>query len=149
MLNKGELLPDISLEDQDGKMVSLTNFKGQPLVVYFYPKDNTRVCTAQACGFRDHYEEFQQAGAEVIGISRDSSKSHKKVANKRKLPFILLSDPKKTALSAFKIPSTLFGILSGRATFVIDKDGKVAHTFRADFNADQHIKQALKVLKSF
>lgn len=148
MLRKGESIPHLRLEDQDGKMVSFSDLIGKPLVIYFYPKDNTKVCTAQACGFRDHYEQFQEAGAEVIGISGDSVESHKKVTNHRKLPFLLLSDPKKEALKAFKVPSALFGLIPGRVTFVINKDGKVAHTFRADFNADKHIKEALKVLKS-
>lgn len=148
MLNKGDLIPNIELEDQDGNIVSLTSFSGRPLVIYFYPKDNTRVCTAQACGFRDHYEDFKSVGAEVIGISGDSSNSHKKVATKRNLPFVLLSDPKKKALKAFKVPSSLFGLLPGRVTFIADEEGKIIHTFRADFNADKHIKQALKVLQS-
>lgn len=146
MLNKGDLIPEITLEDQDEKMVTLSDYKGRPLVIYFYPKDNTKVCTAQACGFRDNYEDFKSAGAEVIGISSDSTNSHKKVSNKRKLPFILLSDPKKAALKAFKVPSSLFGLLPGRVTFVVDKEGTIAHTFRADFNADRHIKEALNVL---
>ncbi len=148
MLNKGELIPDIILKDKDGNMISLSDFTGSPLVVYFYPKDNTSVCTAQACGFRDHYEEFQKAGAEVIGISSDSAKSHKAVTEKRKLPFMLLSDQKKAALKAFKVPSSLFGLLPGRVTFIFDKTGKLVHSFRADFKADQHIQEALKVLKS-
>lgn len=148
MLNKGDQIPDLTLENQDEKLISLASFIGTPLVIYFYPKDNTHVCTAQACGFRDNYEDFKQAGAEVIGISRDSSASHKKVSEKRKLPFVLLSDPKKEALKGFKVPSSLFGMLPGRVTFVVDQEGKIAHTFRADFNADQHIKQALKVLKT-
>ncbi|MEO1255922.1 MAG: peroxiredoxin [Bacteroidota bacterium] len=147
MLNKGDKIPDITLQDQDGRSVSLTEFKDQPLVVYFYPKNNTKVCTAQACGFRDQYEAFQEEGAEVVGISQDSVESHRKVANSRKLPFILLSDPKRKALKGFKVPSALFGLIPGRVTFVIDKEGKVAHTFRSDFNADKHIKEALKVIK--
>ncbi|WP_425391342.1 peroxiredoxin [Ekhidna sp.] len=147
MLHKGEPIPSVTLEDQDGKIVSLSDFKGSPLIVYFYPKDNTKVCTAQACGFRDNYEQFLEVGAEVIGISRDSVASHRKVTNQRKLPFILLSDPKKKAHKAFRVPSAMFGLFPGRVTFVIDKNGRVAHTFRADFTADSHIKEALKVLK--
>ena len=147
MLHKGDQIPFLRLEDQDGKMVSFSDLVGKPLVIYFYPKDNTKVCTAQACEFRDHYAQFQEAGAEVIGISRDSADSHKKVTNKRKLPYLLLSDPKKEAYNAFKVPTALFGLLPGRVTFVIDKEGKVAHTFRADFNADTHIREALKALK--
>lgn len=147
MLKIGDLVPDVTLESQDGKMVSLSGLIGTPLVIYFYPKDNTSVCTAQACGFRDSYEEFQKIGAEVIGISRDSVASHKKVANKRKLPFILLSDHKKKAIKAFKVPSALFGLIPGRVTFVFDKDGKLLHTFRSDFSAQNHIEQALSILQ--
>ena len=146
MLTKGDTIPDLTLKDQDGRNVSLHDFKGKPLVIYFYPKNNTKVCTAQACGFRDQYEAFQEVGAEVIGISRDSVESHRKVANNRNLPFILLSDPKKEALNGFKVPSALFGLVPGRVTFVIDKNCQVAHTFRADFNAEEHISQALNVL---
>ncbi|MEO9870523.1 peroxiredoxin [Ekhidna sp.] len=149
MLNKGDKIPEISLENQHGELISLSDFTGKkPLVVYFYPKDNTSVCTAQACGFRDHYEEFQEVGAEVIGISRDSTSSHKRVSTKRKLPFILLSDTRKKALKAFKIPSTLFGLVPGRVTFIIDRHGIIVHSFRADFNANQHIKESLRILKS-
>lgn len=149
MLQKGDLLPDITLEDQNGHQVSLISFKGEkPLVIYFYPKDNTRVCTAQACGFRDNYEAFQEVGAEVIGISRDSISSHKKVSENRNLPFILLSDPKKIALNAFGVPSLLFGLLPGRVTFIVNKEGVIEHTFRADFSANSHIEEALKVLRN-
>ncbi|MEQ8906523.1 peroxiredoxin [Ekhidna sp.] len=148
MLNKGDSLPEISLVNQDGNLISLNDFKGRPLVIYFYPKNNTRVCTAQACGFRDNYEQFKEAGAEVIGISQDSSESHKKVVNNRKLPFILLSDSKKEALKAFKIPSLFFGLIPARVTFVFDKSGKVVHVFRADFNADKHIEETLSIINS-
>ena len=147
MLNKGDSIPDIELKDENDQTVSLSSFIGSPVVIYFYPKDNTSVCTAQACGFRDSYEEFCEIGAEVIGISRDSSESHKKVSKKRKLPFTLLSDPKKKALKAFGVPSGLFGLVPGRVTFVFDKDGKVIHTFRSDFQAQKHIDQALKALR--
>ena len=147
MLKKGDRIPSITLVDQDGKNVSLDSFRGNPLIIYFYPKDNTRVCTAQACGFRANYEAFQEMGAEVIGISGESHESHKQVTNKRKLPFILLSDPKKEARKAFKLPS-LLGLLPGRVTFIVDKEGIIKHTFRADFNAEQHIKEALKVVQS-
>ncbi|MEP1032600.1 peroxiredoxin [Ekhidna sp.] len=147
MLSKGESLPDLALEAKDGNMVSLSNYIGSPLVVYFYPKDNTHVCTAQACGFRDHYEDFQLCGAEVIGISSDSAKSHKAVSEKRKLPFVLLSDQNKAALKAFRVPSSLFGLLPGRVTFIFDKTGKLIHSFRADFKADMHVQEALAILK--
>ncbi|MEM6379985.1 MAG: redoxin domain-containing protein, partial [Bacteroidota bacterium] len=105
------------------------------------------MCTAQACSFRDNYEDFLEAGAEVIGISVDSVESHKKVVEKRKLPFILLSDSKKKALKAFKVPQALFGMISGRSTFVIDKEGIIQNAFKADFSANKHIKESLKTLK--
>lgn len=147
MLKKGDRLPDIALEDQDGKILALHSFIGKPLVIYFYPKNNTRVCTAQACGFRDNYEAFLESNAEIIGISSDSSDSHKEVANRRNLPFILLSDAKKEARKAFGLPSIL-GLLPGRVTFIADQEGIIKHTFRADFNANKHIEEALKVVQS-
>ena len=147
MLKKGDQIPDIELKDQNDKLVRLHDHIGKPLVIYFYPKDNTKVCTAQACGFRDSYEDFKTHGADVIGISPDSVASHQKVVTKRSLPFILLSDPKGKAVKAFKVPTPLFGLLTGRVTFVIDKDGTIQHTFRADFQAESHVKSAIKVLK--
>jgi peroxiredoxin Q/BCP len=148
MLKKGDQLPEVILKDEEGSDVSLHTFLGEkPIVVYFYPKDNTSVCTAQACAFRDQYEDFKALGAEVIGISKDSVESHRKVVKKRKLPFKLLSDPKGTALKAFGVPTGFLGLVPGRVTFVSDKEGKIQHTFRSDFSAQKHIDQALKVLR--
>ena len=118
------------------------------MVIYFYPKDQTRVCTAQACSFRDHYEEFLDVGAEIIGISKDSVSSHKEVTIKRNLPFTLLSDPHKEAIRAFGIPTYLFGMLPGRVTFVADKDGVIIHTFMANWQAESHIEEALNKLRT-
>lgn len=146
MLKKGNKIPEITLKDQNGRDVSLQNFKGRPLVVYFYPKDETPGCTAEACSFRDHYEEFKAAGAEVIGISRDSVASHQSFAQKRKLPFILLSDEKGQALKAFDIKTGLFGLF-GRVTFIIDKEGMVTHSFESNLNIQKHIKESLKYIK--
>lgn len=147
MINIGDQIPAIELKNQHDETVDLHALKGKPLVIYFYPKNNTKVCTAQACGFRDEYEHFQELGAEVIGISRDSVQSHQKVANKRRLPFLLLSDPDKKAHRAFGVPSGLLGLVPGRVTFIVDKNGIVLHTFRADFNASSHIKEAMSILK--
>lgn len=148
MLSKGDSIPEVQLTSHEGNLISIRDFIGKPLVIYFYPKDNTSVCTAQACGFRDNYEVFQEMGAEVIGISRDSPESHKKVVNKRNLPFILLSDPNKKAHRAFGVPSSFLGLVPGRVTFVADQDGKIIHTFRSDLSASQHIKESLKALKN-
>ena len=145
MLQKGNFVPDISLRNQEGQMVSLRAFR-KPLVIYFYPKNNTRVCTAQACGFSDEYSEINRLGAEVIGISTDSVSSHKKVVDKRKLPFILLSDIDKVASRAFKIPTMLFGLLPARVTFISDAEGKIIQTYRSDFSATDHVNVAVKAL---
>lgn len=149
MLQPGDPLPDLTLPNQFNVLVSLNEFVGKkPLVIYFYPKDNTRVCTAQACGFRDHYEDFTELGAEVIGISKDSIESHKKVADKRRIPFILLSDSRKEAIKAFGIPTFLFGLLPGRVTFIFNKEGILIHTFTSNFEADSHISEALQILSN-
>ena len=121
MLIKGDALPEISLPDQDGKEVFLSSFKGTPLVIYFYPKNNTSGCTAEACSFRDHYEKFKELGAEVIGISGDSVSSHYKVREKKKLLFILLSDKNRYAEKVFGVPRNLFGTLPGRVTFIVSE----------------------------
>lgn len=148
MLKIGDQLPNISLPNQNGDTISLTDFVGKKhLVVYFYPKNNTKVCSAQACSFRDSYEVYQELGAEVIGISHDTVDSHAKVSNNRSLPFILLSDPKRKAMKAFGVPSQLFGLFTKRVTFVIDKKGQIIHTFHSDFNAQKHIDESIKILK--
>ena len=146
MLKKGDKLPAVTLKDHNNNDVKLSDFVGKPLVVFFYPKDNTQVCTAQACGFRDHFDDFLELETQVIGISKDSVKSHAKVVEKRKLPFPLLSDTYGQALKAFKVSTYLFGILSARCTFVIDKDGIIQHSFREDLKADYHIKKSLEAL---
>ena len=148
MLQIGTELPDITLENQDGEEISLRSFIGKPIVIFFYPKDNTRVCTAQACSFRDRYEDFLEIGADVVGISHDSAASHKNVQTRHKLPFNLLSDPKRKALKAFKVPSYLFGLLSARVTFIIDSTGKIIYHFRADLKAEIHIQKSLEILRS-
>lgn len=147
MLKKGDKLPVITLEDHTGKKVHFHEFIGRPLVIFFYPKDNTKVCTAQACGFRDYHEAFADMDAKVIGVSSDSVKSHAKVVAKRNLPFPLLSDPNGKALKAFKVPTYLFGMLSARCTFIINSDGSIHDSFREDMNATIHIKKSLKMLQ--
>ena len=148
MLQKGAKIPDIELENEQGQSIKLTDYLGKPLVVFFYPKDNTKVCTAQACGFRDHFEEYLEYDANIIGISKDSPKSHANFMEKRKLPFPLLSDPKGCAVKAFGVSSYLFGTFIARCTFVFDKKGEVQYSFRDDFKADSHIKKSLKVLSA-
>ncbi|KAK9043904.1 hypothetical protein V6N11_072228 [Hibiscus sabdariffa] len=122
-VNKGSVPPSFTLKDQDGKNVSLSKFKGKPVVVYFYPADESPSCTKQACAFRDSYEKFKKAGAEVIGISVDNTASHKSFAQKYRLPFTLLSDEDNKVRKEWGVPADLFGVLPGRQTYVLDKKG--------------------------
>jgi thioredoxin-dependent peroxiredoxin len=115
------------------------------VVVYFYPKDDTPGCTKASCAFRDQFTAFSDAGAEVIGISSDSVASHKAFADKFRLPFRLLSDPGGKVRAAFGVPST-FGLLPGRVTYVIDKQGVIRHAFNSQLNPLQHVDEALAVL---
>lgn len=149
MLRIGDLVPKISLQNQDNERVSLSSFCGEkPLVIFFYPKNNTPGCTAEMCSFRDHYEAFRDVGAEVIGISGDTSASHKKVQAKRKLPFLLLSDSDRSAEKAFGVPRNLFGMLPGRVTFVTDLEGKIIHVFNSSSNPTKHISESIKALQA-
>lgn len=143
----GDTAPDFTLPSQSGESVSLKDFIGKKSVVlYFYPKDDTPGCTAEACAFRDSYEVFKDAGAEVIGISDDSPDSHQKFAAKHRLPFILLSDSGKQLRKLYGVPSTL-GLLPGRVTYVIDKTGVVRHIFNSQLNFKGHIEESLKTLR--
>lgn len=146
-LKVGDIVPYFELNDQKGELFKSDIVIGQkPAVVYFYPKDETPGCTAEACSFRDSYEDFKDLGAEVIGISSDSIGSHKRFAERHRLPFILLADTKKKVQSLFKLPKLLFGLYTKRITFVIDKEGKVVYVHDS-LLATSHIKKALKALK--
>ena len=146
-LKVGDRIPHFELLNQHGELFKSETVLGvKPLVVYFYPKDETPGCTAEACSFRDHYEEFLELGAEVIGISSDGVKSHQKFAARHKLPFVLLSDSKKKVQRLFKLPKILFGFYTKRITFVIDKDGLVSYV-HSSLMPDTHIKKALQQLK--
>ncbi|MDY7024700.1 MAG: peroxiredoxin [Cyanobacteriota bacterium] len=143
----GDTAPDFTLTSQTGESVNLADFRGKTAVVlYFYPKDDTPGCTKEACAFRDSYQVFKDAGAEVIGVSSDSAVSHEKFAQKYNLPFILLSDAGNKVRQLYGVPATLW-ILPGRVTYVIDKEGVVRHIFDSmlDFNA--HVDEALRTLK--
>lgn len=148
MLNVGDPIPAISLKDQDGELVNLQDFKGKhPLVVYFYPKDDTPGCTKEACEFRNEYEQFEQYDAKIFGISSDSEKSHKRFIAKHSLNFSLLSDKGRKAEKAFGVPRSLFGLLPGRVTFVIDKQGVIQHVLNSQTDARRHTHESLKVLR--
>ncbi len=143
----GQRAPDFALPDGSGKTVHLSDFKGKPVVLYFYPKDDTPGCTKEACTFRDQYQDFTDAGAEVIGVSADSEDAHRKFASKYSLPFKLLSDSKGEARKAYGVPKTL-GLLPGRVTFVIDRQGIVRHVFNSQLQATKHVSEALDALRA-
>jgi thioredoxin-dependent peroxiredoxin len=141
-----EQAPDFELPSESGKTVHLSDFRGKKaVVVYFYPKDNTPICTAESCAFRDAYEEFKDEGAEVIGISSDSVDSHKGFAEKNKLPFILLSDTGGKVRSQWGVPNTL-GMLPGRVSYVIDKKGIIRNIFNSQLDGTKHVTEAKKIL---
>ncbi|HEY9596625.1 MAG TPA: peroxiredoxin [Cyanophyceae cyanobacterium] len=147
-VNVGDTAPDFTLPSQSGESVSLKDFTGKKSVVlYFYPKDDTPGCTAEACAFRDTYEVFKDAGAEVIGVSDDSPSSHQKFAAKYKLPFTLVSDTGSKLRKLYGVPATL-GLLPGRVTYVIDKSGIVRHIFNSQLNFKGHVEESLKTLQS-
>ena len=135
IMNIGEYAPDFTLQDKDGKTVSLSDFKGRKVVVYFYPKDNTPGCSRHAVGFAENYNEFQKRNITVIGISKDSVESHVKFAEKYNLPFVLLSDPELTAIQAYGVwqEKKLYGKASMgvvRTTFIIDEKGIIVDIMR-------------------
>jgi peroxiredoxin Q/BCP len=140
----GSAMPDTTLVGTDGP-VQLRDKIGKPLVVYFYPKDETYGCTKEACAFRDQYEDFVGAGAEVIGISRDDAKSHADFKSHHKLPFTLLSDPGGKIASAWGVKSMLG--LPGRVTFVFDREGVLRHRFDSMIRFGKHVDEALEVVK--
>ncbi|AXU75612.1 thiol peroxidase [Clostridioides difficile] len=145
MLSIGTKAPEFTLEDKDGNKVSISDFKGKKVVVYFYPKDNTPGCTRQACAFRNAYDGFKKEDVQVIGISKDSIKSHQKFAEKHELPFILLSDPDLVVIKAFDVwkekkmyGKTALGVV--RATYIIDENGIIEKVFekaKPDTNAQE------------
>lgn len=146
-LKIGDKIPSFTSIDSKGNSFDIKEYIGKPLVIYFYPKDDTPGCTIQACTFRDKYEDFKALGAEVIGISSDSLKSHQKFASRYKLPFILLSDFDKKIRIQFGVPNDFLGLIPGRATYAIDKKGVVQLIFDST-SAKIHIEKALEILKT-
>ncbi len=146
-LQIGDKLPNFSAIDSLGNDFDSQSVIGKkPVVIYFYPKDNTPACTAQACSFRDQYQDFTDLGAEVIGISSDSESSHQTFTNKFKLPFILLSDANSKIRKAFGVPTALFGLLPGRVTYVADNKGTIVMIFDSMIGT-KHISRALAAIK--
>ncbi|MCF8365679.1 MAG: peroxiredoxin [Bacteroidales bacterium] len=147
-LKVGQKIPSFILPDQDGKDFNIKDLLGKSnIVIYFYPKDDTPGCTAEACTFRDQFVDFKDAGAEVIGISSDSVESHRRFAEKHHLPFRLLSDMDKKVRKSFGVPGDMLGLIPGRVTYVMDKTGEVQHIFNSQLNAAKHVEEAIAVLK--
>lgn len=147
MTSVGDRAPNFTLPTFGGKQVSLSELTARgTVVVFFYPKDDTPGCTTEACSFRDRYDAFAAAGAEVVGISSDSLDSHERFANKHRLPMTLLSDADGQVRKLYGVKSTL-GLLPGRATFVIDRRGFVRHVFVSQLRAEKHVHEALGVVE--
>jgi peroxiredoxin Q/BCP len=146
-LEVGDKIPNFSAKDSYGNDFESNSIIGKkPVVLYFYPKDNTPGCTAQACSFRDQYEDFKDLGADVIGISSDSESSHQKFTKQYNLPFMLLSDSDKKLRNLFGVKTNLFGLLPGRVTYVIDKNGIIKLIFDSLVSTN-HIPKALDIIK--
>ncbi len=145
-LKVGDTIPDFSLLDQAGKLRTKKEFEGKPLVLFFYPKDDTPGCTIEACGFRDKYDLFKILGARVCGVSNGSEESHLEFSRKNKLQYPLLCDENNALRKEFGVTKIL-GMLDGRVTYVIDSTSIIRHIYEDILNGPAHIKEALKVLK--
>jgi peroxiredoxin Q/BCP len=147
-IDVGSKAPDFTLPSQSEEMVNLSDFLGKrPVVLFFYPKDDTPGCTKEVCAFRDSFEDFRKLDAEVIGISSDSVKFHRSFAKKHGLPFTLLSDEGGKIRRLYRVPNTL-GLFPGRVTYVIDRDGVVRLVFSSQLGFVNHVEEALQALRS-
>ena len=144
----GSSVPKFELNDQNGKLFSLDSVKGKKnLVIYFYPKDDSPGCTKEACSFRDQFEVFADADAMIIGISSQSVESHLEFAKKHRLNYTLLSDTGNKVRKLFGVPGNIFGLVPGRVTYVINKQGKVVFIFNSQIQAEKHVEEALRILR--
>jgi peroxiredoxin Q/BCP len=143
----GDKAPNFTLTQASGEAFTLAEALGRrSVVLFFYPKDDTPGCTVEACTFRDQYDAFAEAGAEVVGVSSDSSASHNAFASKHKLPMTLLTDAGGKVRAQYGIKATL-GLFPGRATFVIDRSGAIVHVFESQLRVKSHVENALAVVK--
>ncbi|MFD1469549.1 redoxin domain-containing protein [Hymenobacter caeli] len=146
-LRVGDLAPDFYLPTTTGATFKLSEHRGHPVVLYFYPKDGSSGCTKEACSFRDQYEDFTALGAEVIGISSDSERSHRQFTAKYDLPFPLLSDKGGQLRSKYAVPRAVLGLLPGRVTYVLDGEGRVRYVFNSLNEATDHVANAKTILR--
>ncbi|GEM_PF-152257 len=145
-LHAGDLAPDFELPTTTGTKFKLSEHRGHPVVLYFYPKDGSPGCTKEACSFRDQYKEFTDLGAEVIGISSDSEASHQQFAEKYQLPFTLLSDADGQLRKKYAVPRAALGLIPGRVTYVLDGEGRVRYVFSSLTGANDHVHNAKDIL---
>ncbi|HEX8738064.1 MAG TPA: thioredoxin-dependent thiol peroxidase [Pyrinomonadaceae bacterium] len=152
MLNEGDIAPDFTTKDQNGKEVRLSDLRGQRVVLYFYPKDDTPGCTKQACSLRDSHDAFTEKGIKVLGVSNDDEASHQKFISKFSLPFDLLADTEKEIVNAYGVygEKNMYGkkyMGINRTTFLIDEEGKIKKIFKK-VNVDEHADEVLKAFES-
>lgn len=143
----GDRIPDFELFDQHGQWIRRVDFYGKPLVIFFFPKDHTPGCTAEACSYRDYESEFQAAGAQVIGINDAEVSMHKSFADKYDLKYPLLSDPGQLVRKSFGASGLLFNTVANRITYVTDDSHKVAYIFKSLFRANDHVYESLDFIK--
>jgi thioredoxin-dependent peroxiredoxin len=146
-LQVGDTAPEMTFNVYDGRRMSLSDFRGQVLVLFFYPADNTLICTREACSFRDAFQDFRQAGAVVIGVSGDTQSTHAQFAASKQLPYLIVSDEDGAVRRSFGVPKRL-GLLPGRVTYVIDREGVVRDVFTSQFFATQHVDNALRMVRA-
>ena len=148
-LKIGDKLPEFSLQNQDGETINIADHIGIPVVIFFYPKDDTPGCSIEACAFRDDFHKFSIAGVKLFGISSDGVTSHKKFIQKYNLPYDLLSDPNDRIRKLLGVPSGLLGLLPGRVTYIIDSKGTITHIFSDQLNFKKHVKEAIMEIEKF
>lgn len=142
----GDFIPDFSLRDQHGNLFDIASVRGRKkIVLFFYPRDGSLNCTREACYFRDLTDVFDEAGAEIIGVSGQSVESHKEFAEKNGLTYTLLSDIDDSVRKLFGVPSKIFGLVPGRVTYVADRSGKVVYIFNSQADVQRHVDEALKI----
>jgi len=142
----GDMIPDFSLNDQDGNLFDIKTYLGKKkLVIFFYPKDGSLNCTNEACYFRDLKDVFEEADSVIIGISGQSVESHKKFAEENRLTYSLLSDNKSVVRKLFGVPTRAFGFIPGRVTYVVDRSGEVVFIFDSQLETQRHVDEALKI----
>lgn len=146
-LRIGDKLPHFILNNENSQPVNISSIKGNYLVLYFYPKDDTPGCVKEACSFRDAFQDLTDAGAVVYGVSSDKPNSHAEFKKKYRLPYSLLSDTGGELRKLMGVPTDLFGLLPGRVTYIFDKEGKLIEVFKSQLSPEKHVQEALKIIR--